>query len=153
MPSIQIKTKFIISFIIIASIGFLDAVYLTSKYFVGTINCGVWTGCQEVLNSSYSSIWGFPTAGFGVLYYLSIIIAALLYWQIQHKLSAAYLMLVPSLGFIFTLWLVYLQVWVIKYICIYCMLSAVSSTLIFILSIIIFRQYKKSPSTISPTEE
>jgi uncharacterized membrane protein len=141
MPSIQIKTKFIISFIIIASIGFLDAVYLTSKYFVGTINCGIWTGCQEVLNSSYSSILGFPTAGFGVLYYLSIIIAALLYWQTQHKLNTKYLMLAPSLGFIFTLWLVYLQVWVIKYICVYCMLSALSSTILFIFSLLLYKQF------------
>lgn len=144
MLSVQIKTKFIISFIIIASIGFLDAVYLTSKYFVGTINCGVWTGCQEVLNSSYSSILGFPTAGFGVLYYLSIIIASLLYWQTKNKLSTCYLILAPSLGFIFSLWLVYLQLWVIKYICVYCMLSALSSTCIFILSLIIFWKNKKS---------
>lgn len=141
MPSIQIKTKFIISFIIIASIGFLDAVYLTSKYFVGTINCGVWTGCQEVLNSSYSSILGFPTAGFGVLYYLSIIIAVLLYWQTQHKLSTKYLMLAPSLGFIFTLWLVYIQVWIIKYICVYCMLSALTSTILFIFSLLLYKQF------------
>lgn len=145
MLSKEIKISFLSTWLIVASIGFLDAVYLTTKYFVGTINCGVWTGCQEVLNSSYSSIWGIPTASFGVAYYLSIILAALIYWQTKNKLILLYWMLAPTLGFIFTLWLIYLQVWVIKYICVYCMLSALSSTILFGLSLFLYcLKFKKT---------
>ncbi|MBP9802442.1 vitamin K epoxide reductase family protein [Patescibacteria group bacterium] len=131
-------------FIATATLGFLDSVYLTTKYFVGTINCSALSGCQEVLNSAYSNIWGIPTASFGVAYYLSIIIASLIYWQIQQKYSFKYLTLIPSLGFLFTLWLIYLQIWVIGFICIYCMFSALSSTILFVLSLYFYHLNKKT---------
>ena len=141
--------KIILSFfIVVAIMGFLDSVYLTAKYFVGTIDCSALSGCQEVLNSSYSSIWGIPTASFGVAYYLSIIIASLIYWQIQQKYSFKYLTLVPTLGFIFTLWLIYLQIWIIKAICIYCMFSALSSTILFFLSLYFYHLNKTTKSEI-----
>ncbi len=135
-------------FIATATFGFLDSVYLTTKYFVGTIHCSALSGCQEVLNSAYSSIWGIPTASFGVAYYLSIIIATLIYWQIQQKYSFKYLTLIPSLGFLFTLWLIYLQIWVIGFICIYCMFSALSSTILFCLSLYFYHLNKTTKSEI-----
>ena len=89
-------------------------------------------------------MFGVPLAIFGVAYYLFILFSALAYLQTNKNIFANILAFVPSFGFLFSLYLIYLQLVVIKYICIYCMLSALSSTLIFILSLIIFRQYKKT---------
>lgn len=141
---IKINKYLLLTIILFALIGFGDAIFLTVKYYTGTINCSIWFGCHKVLKSSYADIFGIPIALFGVVYYLFILFSALAYWQSAKNIFANILAFIPSLGFLFSLYLVYLQLVVIKYICIYCMLSALSSTLIFILSLIIFRQYKKS---------
>lgn len=146
--------KYLLSIILLlALIGLGDAIFLTVKYYVGNIHCSLWSGCQEVLKSSYATMFGIPLAIFGVAYYLFILFSTLAYWQSTKNIFANILAFIPSFGFLFSLYLVYLQLVVIKYICIYCMLSALSSTLIFILSLIIFWQYKKSLPTIPPTAE
>lgn len=150
---IKINKYLLFAILILALLGLGDAIFLTVKHYTGTINCAVWSGCQEVLISSYSTLFGIPVALLGVAYYLFILFSALAYWQSAKNIFANVLTFIPSLGFLFSLYLVYLQLVMIKYICIYCMLSALSSTLIFILSLIIFRQYKKSLSTITPAVE
>lgn len=141
---IKINKNLLLSISGLALIGLGDAVFLLTKHYVGTINCAVWSGCQEVLISSYSTLFGIPIALFGVLYYLFILFNVLAYWQSAKNIFANILTFIPIVGFLFSLYLIYLQLFIIKYICIYCMLSALSSTLIFILSFIIFWQYKKS---------
>lgn len=141
---IKINKYLLLAILIFALVGLGDAIFLTIKYYVGNINCSLWSGCQEVLKSSYATMLGIPLAIFGVAYYLFILFSALAYWQTTKNIFANILAFVPSVGFLFSLYLIYLQLVVIKYICIYCMLSALSSTLIFILSLIIFRQHKKT---------
>lgn len=120
--------------IILATLGFFDASFLTAKYFNGHINCSFIGGCQEVLNSSYSHLGPVPTASLGVAYYLLIIFSGVLYLQYQSKLAKQVLKIVPTLGLIFSLWLTYLQIWVIKSLCQYCLLSAIISLGLFIVS-------------------
>jgi uncharacterized membrane protein len=127
------------SFLIVSLAGFLDAIFLTTKYYVGTINCSAISGCQEVLGSTYSDIFGIPIALLGAAYYLLILFAALGYLKYHNKLAANILGLFPMIGLLFSLWLVYLQLFVIKYICIYCMGSALASTILFVLSIFIWK--------------
>ncbi len=141
---IKINKKILSGLILFALLGLGDAIFLTVKHYVGTINCAVWSGCQEVLVSSYSTIFGFPIALLGTIYYLTLIFIALAYWQSAKNIFANILTFIPALGFLFSLYLVYLQLVVIKYICIYCMISALGSTCLFILSLIIFWQYKKT---------
>lgn len=142
---IKINKSLLLAILLLALLGLGDAIFLTVKHYDGAINCAVWSGCQEVLISSYSTLFGIPVALFGVAYYLFILFSALAYWQSAKNIFANILTFIPVIGFLFSLYLIYLQLVVIKYICIYCLLSALSSTLIFILSLIIFRQYKKIP--------
>lgn len=132
--------KFLItSFLVVALAGFADSVYLTTKYYIGTINCSVFSGCQEVLSSSYSDIFGIPTALLGAFFYLFILINILVYIQYKNKIATNVLAFIPTLGLLFSIWLVYLQLVVINAICIYCMGSALTSTLLFILSIFVLK--------------
>jgi len=116
-------------------IGFADAVYLTVSHYRSSISCSSVSGCETVLYSSYSTLFGMPTALLGVIYYLFILILALAYTQGQSKWSLDGLKILPTAGFLFSLWLVYLQLFIINAICIYCMASALSSTVIFALSL------------------
>lgn len=136
----------IIGFILISFIGFLDTGYLTIKHYTGgLIGCNLFEGCEQVTNSKYSVIFGIPLALLGLLYYLFMLISSLLYFDTKNPVIPKIFLPVTTLGFIFSGYLVYLQIWVIKALCQYCILSAITSTALFILSLIAFKYLKSKP--------
>lgn len=133
----------ITGFIFLSFIGFLDTSYLTINYYTGgAIECNILKGCEEVTNSKYSVIFGIPLALLGLLYYLFMLISSLLYLDTKNPLIPKAFLPITAVGFVFSGYLVYLQIWVIKAICQYCMLSAITSTMLFILSLIAFKYLK-----------
>jgi len=119
-------------------VGFLDTGYLTVAHFYGLeVGCGLIQGCDIVLTSKYSVILGkIPMALLGMLFYLGVLIFA--YSALINKNSKWLLRYcwVLVCGWIFTLYLIYLQVFVLHQICQYCMLSAVTSTLLFAFALV-----------------
>ncbi|MBP9732394.1 MAG: hypothetical protein KBD29_02980, partial [Candidatus Magasanikbacteria bacterium] len=99
----------------------------------GSVDCivGAAGSCNIVLESMYSKVWGIPLAYLGLLYYTTIFF--LLLWL--HKLRDARLWYalqgIISFGFLTSLYLVYLQLFVLYTVCPYCMLSAAMSTIMF----------------------
>ncbi|MBT4516973.1 MAG: vitamin K epoxide reductase family protein [Candidatus Komeilibacteria bacterium] len=118
----------------------MDAIYLTTSHYTGHITCSVISGCQEVLVSQYSEIFGIPLALLGAAYYLFILINSLLYIDNQNKYSKLVLSYIPIFGFLFSIYLIYLMFFVIEALCQYCLLSAGTSTLLFILGIILIKK-------------
>lgn len=122
------------SIILTAFLGFLDAMYLATSHFIGIVPpCLVVGGCEQVTTSSYSVILGIPVAVMGALYYLSVLAAALLYVDKKHPLAIKVLQVLTGTGFLFTLWFLYVQGFIINAWCTYCLFSAFTSTLLFIL--------------------
>lgn len=131
----------------IASIGAVGTGYLTAiKLTQGTAACPT-GGCDVVLSSPYATVFGLPLTLFGFLGYLSMIvfaIAPLLVTSPEKKKLRANLEqwtgLLLFLGgtamAVFSSYLMYLLAFVIKAVCIYCIVSALFSTSLFILSII-----------------
>ncbi len=118
-------------------IGFLDSVYLTVTHFIGEpVACGFFTGCEVVASSSYSAIAGIPIALFGAFYYLFWVLLGVWYLDSRNPLFFTLLPL-TSAGFVVSLILIGIQLFVIDAICLYCVLSAASSTALFILSFVI----------------
>ncbi|MBI4232537.1 vitamin K epoxide reductase family protein [Candidatus Peregrinibacteria bacterium] len=133
----------LIGFFILGFIGFIDTSYLTVSHYSGSeLSCTLTEGCGEVTSSEYSSIFGVPLALLGLLYYLTIVVLTKLYWDLKKHAILNMIRLLTLSGFMFSLYLVYLQIYVIEAICQYCMLSAISSTLLFTLSLISLK-YKK----------
>lgn len=138
MPSKKIKAWLPWAFVILGFVGFLDTSYLTVNHFTGTaVNCTITEGCDEVLASEYSEIFGVPMALLGLLYYLFILLAGFFYLDTKNIKVLKILTFITSFGFLFSLWLVYLQFFIIKAICQYCMLSAINSTILMILGLIL----------------
>ena len=126
---------------VVSLIGFLDATYLTLVHYNrGSLICYIFEGCDKVTTSPYAVIWEVPVALGGVLYYFSVFIAAILYFDTKNIFFLRILSILPPAGFLASLWFLYLQFFVIKAICFYCMVSAVSSTLLFILGMLVFRK-------------
>ena len=122
----------LVAVVIISFIGFLDATYLTVKnYTQGILPCLIFKGCDTVLNSSYSKIGAIPVSLIGAAYYLLFFIIAILYLDIRRAMALKSLIFLSVFGFIASLWFVYLQLFVLKAICFYCIVSAISSTALF----------------------
>ncbi len=123
-----------------AFIGFIDAAYLTVKFYLGgPIPCAIFTGCDTVARSSYSAIFGIPIALPGALYYAAIFFLAVLYLDLRREWIVRLTTSLTLLGFVISLYLVYLQIFVLEAICLYCMVSAADSTLLFVLSLVMLR--------------
>jgi len=123
----------------VALIGLADSLYLTIQHITGeSVRCTVTSGCSEVLGSPYAVVGGVPLALIGAIAYFTVFALATLA-AFQYKLAGRLLMPVVGLMFLTTLWLLYLQAFVIRYFCQYCLLSALVTTTLTILSIIAAR--------------
>lgn len=126
------RTFVLVSIILLAVLGIIDAVYLTAKAAGGgPVVCNVLEGCNVVLNSSWASFGGIPTALYGLGYYgmLLFLAVSLILWPDQLLFYA--LAIVSVLGLLVSTGLVYLQFGVIGAVCEYCLLSAGITLLIF----------------------
>ena|SRR5882724_5749994 len=124
----------IILFLLIAFLGFLDAAYLTVEHYRGTIPpCSLVEGCERVLTSGYSIVLGVPVALFGALYYLMI--AGLTFWYLDR--GGVNILRIAAWGtiggLVASLWFIFVQLFLIHSICLYCMFSAGTSTALFAL--------------------
>jgi uncharacterized membrane protein len=116
----------------LALVGLSDAVYLTVEHLNGaTLQCTITHGCAEVLGSRYATVGGLPLAAFGAAAYFTAFslatLAAFGYASARGLLAA-----LVALMFLFTLWLLYLQAFVLHAFCQYCLLSASVTTLLLV---------------------
>ena len=127
------KAKVIaIAFLIVSFIGFLDSSYLTVQHYRGEPpSCAIFTGCETVAESKYAMVGPIPLALLGLLYYLAIFILTVAYFDTKKERLLILAALFTIAGFLASVYFVYLQLFVIKAICLYCIISAVSSTILF----------------------
>jgi uncharacterized membrane protein len=113
----------------VALVGLADASYLTAEHLSGnSVRCMIVSGCDEVLQSSYSTVaGGVPVAALGALAYFTAFSLATL---AAFGYDGARRLLAPlvALMFLATLWFLYLQAFVIRAFCVYCLLSAAVTT-------------------------
>ena len=79
-----------VSFLVVAGAGIVLTLYLTAAHFTGQLYaiCAPDTGCGAVLESDLAVIFGVPTATYGLLFYVTLFVAALLYPTIQPNYQA-----------------------------------------------------------------
>ncbi|MBI2063797.1 MAG: vitamin K epoxide reductase family protein [Candidatus Yanofskybacteria bacterium] len=137
----QIPRWLLISFVIVSFIGFLDSTFLTFEHYnQGILPCYIFSGCAEVTASRYAIVAGVPISLAGAAFYLSVLIAAIFYLDTKNAKALKVLKFLPIAGFLASLWLLFLQLFVIKAICFYCVVSLISSTALFILGLYLLNQ-------------
>jgi uncharacterized membrane protein len=109
---------------IIALLGLADGIYLTVEHITGrTAQCIASSGCQDVLSSKYAAFGPVPLASLGALAYFTAFSLALLAAFGYPKCRTLFALLVGVM-FAVTLWLLYLQAYVLHAFCDYCLFSA-----------------------------
>jgi uncharacterized membrane protein len=108
----------------LALVGLIDALYLTVMHLTGqSVQCSVTVGCNEVLGSAYATIAGIPLAMLGAIAYFTVFSLAMLA-AFRYRNARNLLALTVLLMLLTTLWLLFVQAFVIKHFCQYCLLSA-----------------------------
>ena len=122
---------------LLALVGVADSVYLTVQHLLGnTLRCTLTSGCSEVLSSPYASVAGLPLAAVGAVAYFTAFslatLAAFGYRSLRGPLAA-----LVALMFAFTLWLLYVQAFVLEAFCTYCLVSAAVTTTLTVLLVLV----------------
>ena len=133
---------------LISLAGLADSIYLTIEHISGrSVKCTIVSGCSEVLSSPYATVGGFPLALIGAAAYFSVFSLATLA-AFEYKLAGTLLTLLVALMFLTTLWLFYLQAFVIGHFCQFCLLSAVVTTIL-TLMVLFVRKLDRWPSRVA----
>jgi uncharacterized membrane protein len=105
-------------------LGLADATYLSVLALTGeTAACGGQAGCSEVLGSAYAKVGAIPVALFGVAGYFTAFTFAI-FAGFDYGRARKFFALMVGVLFAATLWLLYVQAFVLHSFCRFCLFSA-----------------------------
>ena len=120
-------------------VGLLVSIYMTIYKVTSNDSMCLGSGdCSTVNASIYSEVNNIPVAAIGILGYLAIL--GVLVFENRNSFfrqNGTLMIFGMSLtGFIFTVWLIYVEIAMLKALCPFCVTSQVAMTLIFIMAVI-----------------
>lgn len=124
---------------VLALVGALDAAYLllAKLGYIGNLACTITQSCDLVNTSRYSEFLGVPVASIGLAGYLAMFALALVGVQprwVAERRPDVWLTLVSGVALLFTLYLTYAELFILKAICQWCVVSQIIVLAIFIMS-------------------
>lgn len=134
------KRAGVVGILFLAFCGLADSAYLAQHELSGTpLLCNIQnlSGCNVVAASQYSYVFGIPLSELGVLFYSVIFVLAALELVIFDQLLRRALQAISLVGVVFSLYSTLVQMFIIDAFCIYCLVSAFITLLIFILASLI----------------
>ena len=126
--------------IILSIIGLIVSIYLYySKTHGKKIVCIIGHNCEEVVKSKYGKNFGIENTVTGIFYYLLVFgygISTLLDQNIFKESIIYYIIIgISSLSSLFSIYLAFVQAFVLKKWCDYCIISTIVSVLILLVLI------------------
>ena len=133
--SLTTDRKLLIAIAVICVLGIADAGYLTYVHYAGLkVLCLSSGSCETVQASPWSKLDGVPVSLLGLIGYIVILLTLLIRSELGRALGFA----VALIGFGFSMYLTYREIFTIKAICQWCVGSAVLMTALAILTAIRF---------------
>jgi uncharacterized membrane protein len=128
----------------LSGLGIFISGYLVIKRFTGgSLACSRWAQCDVVNNSVYSQFYGVPVSVLGLAGYLLLLVLAMaaLWTTGCTQRRILLLSLVLSLGGVgFSVYLTYLEIYVIEALCAWCVASAIVIALLAIVTAVTIRR-------------
>ena len=136
LPKNNLPRWLVIAGFAISLIGFADASYLSIEKLNGqTPPCIITSGCDTVTTSKYSYFGPIPVAVAGAAFYLTLLVLFFATLDSKDNRWATLALCLSPFGFIFSLYFLFIQAFVLHAYCIYCLGSLATSTSIFGLSV------------------
>jgi len=128
------------TFVIFISFGgFLLAFYIRHKKSSGEkMVCPIGADCDPVVHSEYSHFWGIPIEFLGMIYYgvTSVFYSLLIiFHHADFSGILPIIFIISSSAFLFSCYLTFIQAFVLKQWCSWCLISAGFSTIIFLVAL------------------
>jgi len=129
---------------LLALVGLFVALYLWLYKIgvIGTLQCGI-GACEQVQTSRYADLFGVPVAFYGVVGYAALLAVAVLGLRpgllAERRVTLA-LAALATVGVAFSLYLTYLELFVIHAICRWCVGSAAIVTAIWVVALSAMRR-------------
>jgi len=131
---------------LVSLFGLADALYLTIEHVTGqSVRCTIVSGCSEVLSSRYAVFAGVPLAMIGAAAYFSVFSLATLA-AFGYRIARALLVPLVATMFLVTIWLIYLQAFVIEQFCQYCLFSAAITFVLSVILVLIYGLHRSQKS-------
>lgn len=125
---------------LLSLVGLADSLYLTVEHVNGrVVPCSVTDGCEEVLTSAYAVIAGIPLAALGAAAYFSVFSLATLA-IFGYRGAGTVLRPLVAVMVLVSLWLFYLQAFVIRAFCQFCLLSAAITIALMIVVLVAWKK-------------
>ncbi len=124
---------------LLSIVGLIDATVLTIEHYTRDgLSCSFTGGCERVLTSQYSElpIVGIPIALLGVVFYGVVLFLVMFSVINREPIRRLPILAWSTIGFVSSLSLTYIQAFIIKAWCQYCLISALTSTLIFVSAVV-----------------
>ncbi len=120
-------------------IGLCIALYLSVVELEGGVPvCGPLHGCETVATSEYSRIAGIPVAVYGVALSITLLTLALAWWKTDiYALLLAHYGLSLA-GVLFEIYFLYLQLFVIHAVCVWCTSYGLSLIARFLIALVVW---------------
>jgi uncharacterized membrane protein len=137
--SIRVSVMYV-AMALLSLVGLVDALYLTIEHVTGqSVRCTIVSGCSEVLSSSYAVVAGIPLAAVGAAAYFTVFSLATLA-IFGYRLAGKLLAPLTALMVLVSLWLIYLQAFVIRAFCQFCLLSAAITIILFVIAFVAWKK-------------
>ena len=124
---------------LLSILGIFISLYLLERYITGGhVACGpvsVGFECDTVKNSMYSLFLGIPLPAYGLVFYFTIFFLSFIKTIIisHQKLIDSFLLFFSFFGVLVSVYLLYLELFVIFAVCLWCTISGIISGAIFLL--------------------
>jgi uncharacterized membrane protein len=116
---------------VLGLVGLGVAIYLTIVHYTGAEPiCGISHGCHTVQTSKYAELAGIPVAVLGLAGYAALLLALPIRGENGRLIRVA----ITAIGFLFSAYLTYLELFVIDAICQWCVASAILMTALLIVT-------------------
>lgn len=140
------KTSYLtIAVLVFSFIGLADAWYLGNAGLNNApVACdiAVLNGCDSVLSSPYAHFIGIPLGVYGALFYAAVFMLAAIALILPGRHVYMPLFYLTSIGAGISLILAVIQVTLIKALCVYCLISGLTSFVLFGISLIFFLRFR-----------
>ena len=130
----------VVLILILAFCGLSDSLYLSQQEASNApLLCNIenLSGCNIVATSQYSHLFGLSLAEYGVIFYAFTFIIAALELVVFDRLLRRMLQVVSLIGIVASLYLTFVELFVVRALCIYCLASASIALFIFIFACLI----------------
>lgn len=133
--------------LLLAFCGIAVSAYISQSEAAGDpLICNIQSlsGCNVVVASAYSRVFGVSLADYGLLFYTVLFVVAAFELVLFNQLLRRIIQGLAIVSIVFSLYSVYTQAFLIQALCIYCLTSAVITVFILIFASVIEPLWKNS---------